>query len=94
MNRVTLTLNPNGDIERICSDEPIELYFVSPHTPGDRVYLYSSVDVGPQYVREEIGSYAVGHADDGTLNTGGPVSPRLPPSRPVLRVVSDDGDAA
>ena len=87
MNRITLTMNQNGEIVRICSDEPVEVYYVSPHTPHDRVYLYGSVFVGPQHVREEIGSYAVGHATDGTLNVGEPVSPKLPPSRPTLRSV-------
>lgn len=89
MNRVTITLNEGGDIVRICSDEPIECFFVSPHTPEDRVYLYGSVDVGPQHVREEIGGFAVGHADDGTLATDGPISPKLPPSRPALQVISE-----
>ena len=37
MNRVTLTFAANGDIARICSDEPIELYWVCPHCPQDRV---------------------------------------------------------
>lgn len=88
MNRVTITLDSNGDIDRVCSDEAIEFYFVSPHTPEDRVYLYEAVHVGPQHVRAEIGGYAVGHADDGTLETGGVVSPKLPPSRPPLLPVS------
>lgn len=71
MNRITLTFDEGGSIVRICSDEPVEVFFVSPHTPHDRVYLYGSNDVGPQYVREEIGGFAVGHADDGTLGDGG-----------------------
>jgi hypothetical protein len=87
LSRVTITLKANGDIDRVCSDEPIELYFVSPHTPEDRVYLFAAVNVGPQHVRQEIGGFAVGHADDGTLQTGGPVSPKLPPSRPQVRPV-------
>lgn len=87
MNRITLTLDRNGDIDRICSDEPVEVYFVSPHTPADRVYLYGGVEVGPQFVRQEIGGFAVGHADDGTLSTSEMVSPKLPPSRPSLKPV-------
>ena len=91
MNRVTLTFDKNGELHRICSDEPIELYWVDLKCPADRVFLYQAVQVGPQFVREEIGGYSVGHTNDGTLETGDPVSPRLPPSRPTLRVV--DGDA-
>jgi hypothetical protein len=64
MNRVTITFEKNGDIGRICSDAPIELYFVCPHIPEDRVYLYGGVEVGPKFVRREIGGYAVGHAND------------------------------
>jgi len=98
VNRVTLTLDHKGDITRICSDEPVELYFVNPHTPHDKVYLYGSVEVGPQFVQQEIGGYAVGHATDGTLTVGEPVSPfsrerserKLPPSRPKLRVITDE----
>lgn len=86
-NRVTLTFDEGGGIVRICSDEPVEVYFVSPHTPHDRVYLYGSTDVGPQHVREEIGGYAVGHAHDGTIGGEDGAAPRLPPSRPALRPV-------
>ena len=85
MNRVTIQINEHGEIGRICSDEPIEFYFVSPHTPHDRVYLYGAVEVGPQFVREEIGGYAVGHFDDCVL---GGDEPHLPPSRPALKPVS------
>jgi hypothetical protein len=88
MTRITITLDEHGQFTRICSDEAIEIYIVAPHVPHDRVYLYGSVEVGPQYVREEIGGYAVGHADDWTL--AGPddaASPRLPPSKPSLRAV-------
>lgn len=89
MNRVTIELTANGEIGTICSDEPIELYFVSPSTPRDRVYLYDAVKIGPEHVRSQIGGYSVGHADDGTLDTGQPPSPRLPPSRPALKIVED-----
>ena len=91
MNRVTITLTPHGEIARICSDEPIECYWVSPHTPHDRVYLFDAVYTGPQFVREEIGGYAVGHADDGTFRgNDAPISPKLLPRRRALRAISDD----
>jgi hypothetical protein len=64
MNRVTLTFAPNGTVDRICSDEPFELYWVCPHCPPDRVYRYQSIDYGSQHVDEEIGGHPVGHIDD------------------------------
>lgn len=85
MNRITLTLD-RGNVVKICSDEPVDVYFVDPAVPHDRVYLYGSVEVGPQFVRREIGGYAVGHAHDGTLDVGGPICPRLPPSRPAIEL--------
>jgi hypothetical protein len=90
MNRITITFKSNGDIGDICSDEPVEIYFVDPNMPADRVYLYQSAKIGPEHVRNEIGGYAVGHRDDGTLPTEGAVSPMVPPSRPGLRLVKDD----
>jgi hypothetical protein len=86
-NRVTVTLDPHGQIIRVCSDEEIEFFTVAPHVPHDRVYRYGAVEVGPQFVREEIGGYAVGHAADGTLSVGLPISPKLPPSKPAIRTV-------
>jgi hypothetical protein len=54
MNRVAITLNQHNDVVRVSSDEPIEFYFVCPHLPHDRVYLYGAVKVGPQHVRGAI----------------------------------------
>ena len=86
MNRLCIVLDKHGQIDEICADEPLEIYWVDPHVPHDRVYLYQSAKIGPQHVREQIGGYAVGHADDGTFG-GDVVSPRLPPSKPSLRGV-------
>lgn len=88
--RIAITLDERGDIVSICADQPVEVYTVSPHTPGDRVYLMSEVDIGPQHIRAAIGGYAIGHNRDGTLSDGGPVSPRLPPIKPALSVVGDE----
>ena len=33
MNRMTITFDAKGDVGAICSDKPIELFFVSPSTP-------------------------------------------------------------
>jgi hypothetical protein len=82
MNRITLAINERGYYTRVCSDEPLEFYVVSPHTPEDWVYLYTTVEVGPQFVQEEIGGHRVGHLADGTIDVGIPVSPKLPPSVP------------
>lgn len=82
MNRVCITQDKNGDITGICADEPVEIYFVNPHLPHDRVYLYMAADFGPHHVRAAIGGYPVGHAGD-------EISPRLPPSKPHIRAVED-----
>lgn len=86
MNRICIIQDDRGDITGICADEPIEVYFVNPHLPQDRVYLYSSADFGPQHVRAAIGGYSVGHADDDVF---GGSAPRLPPSKPHIRAVED-----
>jgi hypothetical protein len=85
MNRLTITLTPNGEIDTICADSPLDVYIVAPHVPHDRVYLYGSTQIGPQFVQEQIGGFAVGHSGDGTL--GDFESSHLPPSKPTLRVV-------
>jgi hypothetical protein len=64
VNRVTLTLDANGDILRICADEPVESYTVSRDLPADRVYLCGHVEIGPQFVQEEIGGHPIGHFYD------------------------------
>ena len=79
MNRVVLTLNANGDIDSISADEPVEIYFNSPHTPDDRVYLYGATAIGAQHVQAAIGGWTVGHRADDVF---GP----LPPSQPGLKV--------
>jgi hypothetical protein len=85
--RIVFELDANGELASIASDEPCEVYICQPSCPGDRVYLYNQ-DVGPECVRKLIGGYAIGHADDGTLGgTGCPVSPKLPPIKPKLKVV-------
>ena len=86
INRVAITLTQNNDIVAVSSDEPIEFYFVCPHVPHDRVYLYEGVKVGPQHVQADIGGYPVGHRNDGTFPDfqTGPTSPKLSPSRPHI----------
>jgi hypothetical protein len=86
LNRLTITLTPNGEIDAICADSPLEVYIVAPHVPHDRVYLYGSTQVGPQFVQQQIGGYAVGHAGDGTL--GEFEAAHLPPSKPALTIVA------
>lgn len=85
MNRVCFVLDANGELDSIAADAPIEVYIVQPSCPGDRVYLYQSADFGPEHVRKLIGGYSVGHAGDGTL--GAFETPRLPPSKPILKVI-------
>ena len=89
MNRLCIVLDQHGQISEICADEPLEIYWVDPSVPHDRVYLYQSAKIGPQYVRQLIGGYAVGHIDDGTIAVGEVTSPPFPPSKPSLRIVKD-----
>ena len=86
-NRICFVFDENGGISDICADSPIDIYLVEPSRPNDRVYLYGSANFGPEHVRSQIGGYSVGHVMDGTLDVGGTVSPRLPPSKPALSVV-------
>lgn len=83
MNRVVITLDANGEIDSICADEPVQIYWNQPSRPHDRVYLYGSAEFGPEHVRKAIGGYAVGHAFDGTLGVGNGTGKR-PPSKPHI----------
>lgn len=54
MNSITLTIDEHGGIFRICADEEIEVYFVQPSVPEERVYRYGATRVGPEYVDVQI----------------------------------------
>jgi hypothetical protein len=60
MKRITFTMDERGLIRRICADEEVEVYIVSPHVPRDRVYRWSSLRVGPEQLDEEIDGWPVG----------------------------------
>jgi hypothetical protein len=60
MNRITITFDKLGFIERICADEEVEVYVVSPPPSIDRVYRMSTVEVGQHRVDREIGGHPVG----------------------------------
>ena len=60
MNRITITLDKLGLIERICADEAVEVYVVSPPPSIDRVYLMSTVEVGQHRVDRELGGHPIG----------------------------------
>jgi hypothetical protein len=63
MKRITFTFDERRLIRSICADEEVEVYFVSPHVPRDRVYRWSSLRVGPEHVNEEIEGWPVGDKD-------------------------------
>jgi hypothetical protein len=63
MNRIALTLDENGHIVRICADEEVELYLVSPTVPCDRIYRWSSLRTGRAGVDDEIAGWPVGDKD-------------------------------
>lgn len=84
MNRVVINMDAQGGFT-IYSDEPIEFYCVSDHTPSDRVYQMQ-IEVGVEKVRQQLGMDPVGHMNDSQkLGTGH--GPRKPPSKPKLEVV-------
>lgn len=85
--RIAITLDRNGHIEAICADELVEVFIVDPNVPHDRVYKMGNVEIGPHFLRYAVGCHPIGHAQDGALSTDGPVSPRLPPMKPRLRLV-------
>ena len=86
MNRLCILLDENGEIDRICADEELEIFWVNPNVKHDRVYKYGSADFGPQFVRELIGGFPIGHLHDGTLGIGN--ERKYPPSKPHLKVLA------
>lgn len=84
MNRVVINMDAQG-VFTIYSDEPIEFFCVSDHTPADRVYQME-VEVGVEKVRQQLGKDPIGHRHDSqTFGTGH--GPRRPPSKRKLEVV-------
>lgn len=89
--RLCVTLTEHGEIATICADAPVDVFIVDPKAPADRVYQYEP-EIGPEYVRMEIGGYAIGHAADGTLGEGDG-SGRRPPIKPRLGAVPEKNEA-
>ena len=87
MNRVVINMDAQGCFT-VYSDEPIELFTVSDHTPNDRVYQMMPV-VGVQEVRAQLGNDPVGHIDDDML-IGGTGYGRKPPAERKLKVVEPE----
>jgi len=89
MMRVTIELNERGELDAVCSDGPAEIFVVARHCPRDRAYLLTDLHkVGVHHVQESLGGVHIGHKRDGllTLDDEDP-EPRLPPSKPKLRVI-------
>jgi hypothetical protein len=84
MNRVVMNMDAQG-IFTIYSDEPIEFYTVSDHTPADRVYQMRA-EVGVEKVREQLGADFVGHMGDEFLETRSNYG-KKPPAKRKLEVV-------
>lgn len=63
MNRVVFKYDERGLITRICADKEVEVYIVSESAPHDRVYRWSSLEVGPDKVGEELDRWPVGDED-------------------------------
>jgi hypothetical protein len=64
-------------IVRICSDEPVELYEITPFVPRGRVFL-RNIEIGSKFVDEELGSDPIGHYHDDQFRK---LPPNLPPGR-------------
>ncbi|MFT8247274.1 hypothetical protein [Roseomonas sp. BN140053] len=60
MNRITFTVDENGHLVRICADQEVEVFIVAPNVPRDRVYRWSSLQVGRSAVEDEVGGWPVG----------------------------------
>jgi hypothetical protein len=75
MNRITITWSRQG-IVRICSDEPVEFYEITPFVPNDRVYLRTMIEFGSKFVDEELGDSPVGHYYDDLFGKLPPRNPR------------------
>jgi hypothetical protein len=63
MNRITFTLDKNGHLVRICADEAAEVLIIAPDVPQDRVYRWSSLQVGQDQVDGEIVGWPIGDKD-------------------------------
>jgi hypothetical protein len=62
--RIAIKFDEDGTFE-VATDEPCEVYTISDHTPGDRVYqLGPAHQVGSHVVDEWLGDDAIGHAGD------------------------------
>lgn len=52
--RVTITMDDRGGILGIRSDEDTEILIVDPHAMRDKVYRWTSTNVGPDRVDERL----------------------------------------
>ena len=86
--RVTIEFNERGELDAVCTDGPADVFVVARHCPRDRSYLLTEIHkVGVHHVQESLGGVHIGHLHDGLLDIGEDTSPRLPPSKPKLRVI-------
>lgn len=84
MTRVVINMDAQGGFT-IYSDEPIQFFVVSDHTPDDRVYQ-AEVETGVEKVHQQLRSDPVGHGNDShALGEG--YGPRKRPSKPKLELV-------
>jgi hypothetical protein len=63
MIRITFTTDNEGDIVRICSDKPIELYMVGCDANGDidHVSYHEGVDIGSKIVEADLAEHPISH---------------------------------
>jgi len=73
MDRITITLDENGHVVRICADAEVEVYLVSPHVPRDRVYQGGLAADGPRGRRR--GDRPLGPSATGVTGPGGADEP-------------------
>ena len=84
MNRIVINMDAQG-LFTVYSDEPVELFVVSDHTPNDRVYQME-VETGVEKVQQQLLADPVGHKNDSHELASGH-GPRKPPSKRKLEVV-------
>ena len=63
VSRVTISIDDQGFIMGIRSDEEVEIYLIYPHVENDKVYLWSSTRTGRHFVDERLDECIVHHPE-------------------------------
>ncbi len=90
MNRVCISIDKNGNLVGIASDEPIRCFLINDHCQSDRVFEFTlgegTLRIGAEHVRKMLRDDEIGHIND-DRRFGRDYGPPKPPSRPSLKVI-------